>query len=316
MQEREIGRPESQNHDGWMPLEIIPSLDYWAGFSYRGLYSSRMEVDMPRFESICRKLNLPQVTVKSSAWNPPSVMEPEMVAPGLSAFKKSVLRIPKSSGDIQIDHKLMMIKPMESPVLEGIPIGWEILVKDRKIEHDYTRKHPLAKREEIEANFLRFFNHQLVRSLMRIAISDYHGARDRLSVRLAEDLRGIIWTGVAMNWGVDSFSYVYRMFGNEILAGSAGYAINGGIQVWGRESTKKLVIKKRINTNLTSHMITDDWRKTTFPHRYYDEPDGMEASGEGIIGFLPFSFFLDPFYRDFAILPEFAKPLIRLRAKN
>jgi len=145
-QERQT-RIETNNH--FITLNQIPARDYWLGSEYNGTYHDRLQINLSAIEAICRAANLPPLVIATEAWTPPRAHEPEIVGrsagQALAGQKQALFRRQNEERPIKTFYVEMEPLPEHVDILLNdapISIGWVVKINSRKIDYDFTQKHP------------------------------------------------------------------------------------------------------------------------------------------------------------------------------
>ncbi|QQS43634.1 hypothetical protein IPM65_05810 [Candidatus Roizmanbacteria bacterium] len=182
LSQQEVQETEYQE---WQLLSDMPHRDYWVGADYNDMYRNRLQLNVPRFESICRQLNLPPVEITSIPYTPPAEEYPEMVSRGLAAWKKAAFGRPRSNNDPNALFDVMSMPEIAVVGLQAgsdlgmipVPLGWRLGVRARKIERDIARSGYTLTPEEEDALFIEGFNNALWQGIQRIQSHEWSDTR-------------------------------------------------------------------------------------------------------------------------------------------
>ncbi len=293
-------RKDTLSPDNWLQVKQIPPIGYFAGFDYRGNYAGRLNVNLGLLEQICREAWLPPLVFKSEVWNPPAVKAPQVVAPGLSAFRKSAL-VPQGSVVLDEPRKPLALETSGN-TYSGIPVGWDIRIKDAMLMHRFESSHPRASTADKERYFERELN-RLVRSalakvgraesgLTRLQVSDPNTRLGVLGFKLAAQAIALGGGGLELTSHPDSAAFW------TITIAAVGITI--GVQMMTESVMDAFLILSSDNTDpmFTPDTATRSWRKKVFLQRYMQEEPFDR-------GFTPF----DTPFKMVAFLGQYAKPL-------
>ncbi len=292
-----------QEHQEWQLLSDMPQRDYWVGASYNDMYRNRLQLNVPRFESICRQLNLPPLEITSISYTPPAEEYPEMVGRGLAAWKKAAFGRPRSSND---PNALFDVMSMPEIAVIGVqtgtqhgmipvPLGWRLGVRARKIERDIARSGYSFTTEEEETLFLEGFNNALWQGIQRIQSHEWSDTRTfGMQSNSAKNSASFMVSAIT---GVLSPTAVEMLSGADLsLTQSIGTILGSmsGVQLVSSELIQMLIERntdKSLDSRLRerlSMIISNAWRAETFPERFQQETHGMNKWTERSIHGLPY----------------------------
>lgn len=314
--------PKDTSTEHWVPMTELQPVDYWVGFQYKGAYASRLEVNLMALEHICRRGQLPPIILRSENWTPPVATEPEMVAPGLSAFKKvdygsqSPQRTKKQQGYMNIEPTLEGFDHMGQYVF----LGWQVKFNDRKLLHDHDAAHPYATNEDREKFFVHKFNVLLKDSLQRVAYDElFHGRyldhgyhKRELFHNMLPEVASAMLSGIVRPIIPNEFAKLLQQY---VLAGvhknvvnAMGYVAMRHVALIARDSGYKLKYK---NTT-TQDFAASYWRSFTFKSRYERQPDPKLTARDMALISLPGGFFMEHLYATWDACMLQKAPLVRM----
>lgn len=290
----------------WTPITNLVPLDYWVGANYNGSYRNRLQVNLPLMEELCRKNDFPPICIESLVWNPPPAKEPEMIAPGLSAFK--IFDRKKPEGQREYEGSIATIRGMDIQ-LANISIGWAIDVKDRKITHDFAAANPLATNTEVDENFETQLNKSLRNSLLKIALLETFHLREtdtKLAASLTIDtfFQILASGGGAFMDEVGNSERIPDWFEAVFTNGMAQMAVDTG--------SDKVIRKSRQDGFNIGMAASNEWRKYVDPERYALERHGQSFAKDKMLKFIPFGIIFKKFYSYASNFALHGKPLVRL----
>lgn len=295
--------PQEQENAEWRLLSEMPHRDYWVGADYNDMYHSRLQLNVPRFESICRQLDLPPVEITSIGYNPPAEEYPEMVGRGFAAWKKAAFGKPTSNNDPNAvfdvmdmpEKALLGIRLGEEEGAIAIPLGWRLGVRARKIERDIARiDHSLSK-EETEQLFIDQFNDALWQGIKKIfsyewtdvrALGLQPTSRKNMIPLAISSLAAPLTPGVIEY--LSGINLSLPQYGGAVTGANAGYQLitTEAVNRW-MEANADEAADPRL-TNRLSMFVSNSWRSEEFPNRFAKETHGMNEWTERAIHGLPF----------------------------
>lgn len=317
-----------QEPQEWQLLSEMPQRDYWVGADYNDMYRNRLQLNVPRFESICRQLNLPPLEITSIPYTPPAEEYPEMVSRGLAAWKKAAFGRPRSSNDPNAPFDVMSMPEIAVIGVQAgtqmgmipIPLGWRLGLRTRKIERDIARSgYELAKDEE-EQLFVEGFNDALWQGIQRIQSHEWSDtralgmqsnyAKNSISLALTSITTPLSPTILELLSGLDlSLS---QSVGTMIGTASGMQVISSeAVRMWlERNADKTLDPKMRERLSM---IISNSWRADMFPERFEQETHGMSKWTERSIRGLPYvGLMMEKDLKYGIVKKQHSKPLVRL----
>ncbi len=321
--------PEQDKQSQWELFNNLPDRDYWVGIDYVGINRDRLELHLPAMEKVCRALNLPPIQIRSGAWNPPAEMEPEMAGPNLIAWKK--IGFPTFSNKLDEPlYTLDALTPIEilpdSYEDDGlpslVPIGWQISIKDRKIERDFVRNKPHVDKKEEDRNFITKFNSAIWSGVADIAFKEMDGNRDIVNIPNDSE--------ISTRFGVQILEILSMLGGNviarvqdphfieyilESLAISTPITWTGSHFILEKNYRGEKELKDR---GKILAAVSNAWRKQEFPDRFKSEVHGLNTAQRRMIQAIPYvGIVLEPvicrYIMKEVIRWDGAYPLVRLR---
>lgn len=311
MVENESQIPEVPQENTWIYLRDIPPVDFWFGSQYRGNFYNRLQLNLKAVENICRAGDMPPIILCSDKWDPPAIFSPDVVAPGLSAFKKVSFQknpeLPESDKDY---YRLIASDTFRSDgSMSKVPMGWVIHIKDRKLLHDYEYNHPQTSREEKEKYFAREFNTILKKALIHIAIKETVAERllDKNSRAKIIALRAIAQT-MALYGNFDSHKTIESLLLTYFKKTVGIQSIAKMISIL---FTDRYPGVNYIPKNVLGG-AAHSWRFDNFPERSKLEYKDSNILQELATTAIPGNFFFGNLYATYAALQKNKKPLVQL----
>ena len=320
--------PQEQENSEWQLLSEMPHRDYWVGADYNDMYRGRLQLHVPRFESICRQLNLPPIEITSIPYNPPAEQYPEMVGRGFAAWKKAAFGRARSDNDPNATFDIM---PMPDTALVGIrmgeqdgtmpvPLGWRLGVRARKIERDIARAGQNLTTDEEEQLFIDGFNNALWQGIKRVQSHEWHDTRS-LTMQ-SNSSKAAIPLMLASFTGTLTPSIIERIAHIDLsLIQSVGPFIGGvsGTQIVSSEVLRRFLDKNQDGTvdprfrEKLSMFISNAWRDENFHERFVQETHGMSRLTEMAIHGVPYIGVTNEHGIKYAIVrKQQSQPLVRL----
>lgn len=295
--------PQENEIQEWQLLSEMPQRDYWVGAAYTDMYRGRLELNVPRFEHICRQLNLPPIEITSVPYNPPAEEYPEMVGHGLAAWKKAVFGRPRSSNDPSSIYDVMSMPEVailgiqfsEQQAMIPVPLGWRLGIRARKIERDIARFEQDLTLQEQEKLFVDRFNEGLWQGIKKIQSHEWSDTRT-LGMQSSTSKNNMIHLVSAFSGGLTP-SVIEMVSGADLSAAQwVGSIIGGvsGMQVLSSEILQA-ILERNADTTVDARLrekvsmaFSNSWRKEFFPERFEKEIHGMRKWTELAIHGVPY----------------------------
>ncbi len=302
----------------WSDISSLPAVDFWFGSQYKGSYYQRLQVDLKAVENICSAANLPPIVLRSDKWNPPAVYTPEMVAPGLSAFKK--VSFQKGSQIPDSDKKNYRLSVTEDVInyhQGDIPIGWIISLKDRKWVYEYQVKHPGSLRSDLEKYYLSMMNSTLRSGLVDVSLGEVMNLRmanksDRyydLGVKAIQQAIALM-SGLKFSGGLPEIVLTELVENAKLQELVKLIYIAGSVLV--RSVPKPEGERTHYMANGSHKWISYWWRRKNFPDRTDAEYKNFPVLRDMGYAVVPGAIFFDDFIKTYVALQKQRSSLFRL----
>lgn len=315
-----LSKSEKPNVSNWHNVSEIADIDFWFGAKYRGSYWQRLQLDLDGIERICRAGNLPPVILRNDNWNPPTVNTPEVIAPGLSAFKKTSFQrdpnLPEREKNLYRLTATNEVIPFKG---YNIPIGWVIYLKDRKLIYDYQAKHLRAPKQEEEKYFIKEFDSVLKDALVNVAINESLASRiTNKEERIAKVSRLLIMQAVAaLPGGLVTFDSLPAFLVSELANNGIWqeiYRLTGlTLEHWGVSKAKKIGLPFKRIPDGEHRLIAYLWRLANFPDRVEEEYRHLDVAKTLVVTAIPGGLLFEDLYKTYQAIVRQRGSLVRLR---
>ena len=318
----------------WIPLAEIPPVGYWIGAQYQGNYRNQLCLDLESLEDICRRAQLPPLVIKSENWNPPTARQPEIVAPGLSAFKKAAFTPP---GSVEVGKPEKTVTLESGPnFINDVPIGWQIKIKDRKLLHGFETSHPTAG-EAQKQNYFQVQMDQAIRSglamtalaeaiFLRIAGDKSIGRNKLITLSFTQCI-------ILLNASTPFLRTAGTIVNKLVSAGTSVSLAQNSFKLFDwvlmrrlRNQAAAFVPEEYLDcldTSNWANIASNFWRKSAFPDQFHAEAHrhigttktraALQGAKEFLLASIPGNMLLEPYFRTLFALNAHREPLITIR---
>ena len=234
-----------------------------------------------------------------------------MVGPGLSALKKATLQ--RRNTTVIEDEKGYMALETTEEEFTGIPIGWQILMKDRKITHDYQAAHPTHTETDLKSHFVKSLEDGLRMSLLKVAayeclyqrlahMEDFN-RNHKLFIDCLTQSTGFLVGGIEF---IKEGTMLSKLFWAETqLSANQNLCLGAQdiIMSLGRSQLSALSqeAKKLCAYHSTACFVSNIWRVVCFPQTSQEEIDRLSKTNRFLPTFLrrsiPGGFIFEQLYR-------------------